>query len=318
MNFDNLKKNQPSVVQLLENSFKSNRLSHVYLFSGVKEALKLDAAFYLASLILCENGTACGKCEECKKISRFANPSLYLLTPSGDTIKKEQIEDLEHEFGFAYDKPHVFIIQNIEKANASSANTLLKFLEELHDNCYGILLTDRIESVLPTIISRSQLVKFKPILTSIIKSDLIGRGLTEEKASVVANLSTDINKAFELARDPNVDFVIEAAKKISYELETGNGYLEYNKLRKSFEKLDKLYVRFFVDILMMLQKDKINALILRNGDLVFEEEISNSTILRSKDDEVKILEIILKYRDRLESYANVDMVLTGMFVSLDF
>ena len=69
---------------------------------------------------------------------------------------------------------------------------------------------------------------------------------------------------------------------------------------------------------MMLQKDKINALILRNGDLVFEEEISNSTILRSKDDEVKILEIILKYRDRLESYANVDMVLTGMFVSLDF
>ena len=41
MNFENLKKNQPSVVQLLENSFKSNRLSHVYLFSGVKEALKL-------------------------------------------------------------------------------------------------------------------------------------------------------------------------------------------------------------------------------------------------------------------------------------
>ena len=172
MNFDNLKKNQKYVVQLLENSFKEKRLVHLYLFSGVKEALKLDAAFYLASLILCENGGACGKCDECKKIMQFSNPNLYLVSPSGDTIKKEQIEALEHEFGFAIDKPHVFIIQNIEKATPTAANTLLKFLEELHQDCYGILLTDNLSAVIPTIVSRSQVVRFLPVQAASIRDEL--------------------------------------------------------------------------------------------------------------------------------------------------
>jgi len=317
MNFENLKRNQKSVVQLLENSFKENRLVHVYLFSGVKEALKLDAAFYLASLIMCEDGGACGKCDSCKKIAQLANPNLYLVSPDGDSIKKEQIEALEHDFGFATEKPRVFIIQNIEKANATSANTLLKFLEELKDNCYGILLTDKIDQVLPTIISRSQLIKFLPVQVSQIKQDLTNRGINAEKAGVIANLTGDINKAFAFTKDEQIDFLITSAKKIGFEFEYSNAYLEYLKIKKEIDKLDKTYVRYFIEILMMIQKDKIDTLISRKGNRIFEEEMDVITLMRSKEDEVKILEILLDSRDRLETNANVDMIFTNLFIKIE-
>ena len=317
MNFDNLKKNQKFVVQLLENSFKEERLVHLYLFSGVKEALKLDAAFYLASLILCDDGGACGKCDECKKIMQFANPNLYLVSPDGDTIKKEQIEELEHEFGFAIEKPHVFIIQNIEKATLTAANTLLKFLEELHSNCYGILLTDNISAVIPTIVSRSQVVRFLPVQASSIRDQLARRGINIEKASVIANLTADINKAFELAKDKNIDFLINFAISVGFDFENGNGYLSFIKRKKEFDKLDKQYYIYFIEILMMIQKDKIDRLLYRKGTYIFEETIESCNILKTKDEEVHILEVLLKYRDRLESNANPDMIFTGMFISLD-
>ena len=318
MNFENLKKNQEYVVKLIDNSFKEKRLVHLYLFSGSKEALKLDAAFYLANLLLCENGNACGKCDECKKLSKFANPNLYMISPDGDTIKKEQIEDLEHEFGFAKDHPHVFIIQNIEKATLTAANTLLKFLEELHEDCYGILLTDKIEAVIPTIISRSQVVRFLPIQHTSIRDDLVKRKVSEEKANIIANLTSDINKAFELAKDTKIDYLIDLAVKVGFEFENSNGFLEFTKNKKDFEKLDKTYCIYFIEMLMMIQKDKINKLLYRNKDFIFEESIEMCNILRSKEDEVKILEVLLKYRDRLESNASVDMTFTGMFISLDF
>lgn len=318
MNFDNLKKNQKSVVKLLENSFKEDRLVHVYLFSGVKEALKLDAAFYLASLIMCEDGGACGKCDECKKLMQLANPNFVLISPDGETIKKEQIESLEHDFAFATDKPRVFVIQNIEKATTTSANTLLKFLEELKDNCYGILLTDKLDAVIPTIVSRSQVIKFLPVSLELIKQDLMNRGIEEKKAKVISNLTADVNKAFDLAKDPSIDFLINAATKIGCEFENSNGYLEYLDIKKGFEKLDKQYIKYFIEMLMMIQKDKIDLMINRIGEMVFGEEIENITLLRTQLEEIKILEILLKYCDRLDSFANPDMVLTGMFVSLDF
>ena len=49
---------------LIKNSFDHNRLFHTYLFTGPRGSLKMDGAIYLASLVLCENGGACGQCEE--------------------------------------------------------------------------------------------------------------------------------------------------------------------------------------------------------------------------------------------------------------
>ena len=100
MDFTSLFNNQKTVVRLLRNSFDNDRLFHTYLFSGPRGSLTLDAAIYLASLILCDKGGACGSCEECVNIDKWSNEHLFIVSPDGDSIKKEQIEALEHEFGY--------------------------------------------------------------------------------------------------------------------------------------------------------------------------------------------------------------------------
>ena len=129
MDFTNLFTHQQNIVEIINKSFKNNRISQVYLFHGEKGTLKMDAALYLASLILCEANGNCGICEQCKKIERLINPNIFMITPDGDTIKKEQVEQLEHEFALSSDYKRVFIIKDIDKATAAASNSLLKFLE---------------------------------------------------------------------------------------------------------------------------------------------------------------------------------------------
>ena len=78
MDFNNLFTHQNEIVNMINKSFKNDRLSQVYLFYGEKGTLKMDAALYLASLVLCEAGGNCGTCGQCKKIERLINPNIFI------------------------------------------------------------------------------------------------------------------------------------------------------------------------------------------------------------------------------------------------
>ena len=176
MDFTNLFTNQPNVVKVINKSFNNDRLSQVYLFHGQKGTLKMDAALYLASMILCEAGGNCGMCDQCKRIERLTNPNIFIISPDGETIKKEQVEALEHEFSLASDNKRIFIIRDIDKATLAASNSLLKFLESLNDNNYGILLTENINLVIPTIKSRAISLHFSPKTKKTCRGSGIFRG----------------------------------------------------------------------------------------------------------------------------------------------
>lgn len=316
MDFTNLFNNQKTVVKLIENSFKNDRLFHTYLFSGPRGSLKMDAAIYLASLVLCDDGGACGKCDECVKIEKWANSHLYIISPDGDSIKKEQIEDLEHEYGFASDHARVFIIQNIDKATLTASNTLLKFLEELPENCYGILLTENINKVIPTIKSRSQIVNFLPISNKVVYEDLIKKGYNEEKANVVATLTNNRSLGIRYAKDKDIEKIINLVNELSVSFEDGNsGYIEFLKNANFLMNLDRDKNRMFLDLLIRIQNDKINILINRKENVVFKG-LEFTNIMLVKEIEIKLLEIILKFRERIDSNANLDIIYTQMFVEI--
>ena len=316
MDFTNLFNNQKTVVRLIENSFKNDRLFHTYLFSGPRGSLKMDAAIYLASLVLCDDGGACGKCDECVKIEKWANSHLYIISPDGDSIKKEQIEDLEHEYGFASDHARVFIIQNIDKATLTASNTLLKFLEELPENCYGILLTENINKVIPTIKSRSQIVNFLPISNKVVYEDLIKKGYNEEKANIVATLTNNRSLGIRYAKDKDIEKIINLVNELSVSFEDGNsGYIEFLKNANFLMNLDRDKNRMFLDLLIRIQNDKINILINRKENVVFKG-LEFTNIMLVKEIEIKLLEIILKFRERIDSNANLDIIYTQMFVEI--
>ena len=144
----------------LEKLYHENKLSHVYLI----ETNNIDACFKdlikLIKKINCSNiyKEDCSDCNLCNLIDKYILPSLIIVEPDGKNIKKEQILDLKRKFSTTstLTKENIYIIKNAEKLNNSSANTMLKFVEEPTDNIIGFFITSNINNVIPTIKSRCE------------------------------------------------------------------------------------------------------------------------------------------------------------------
>ena len=317
MDFTKLKESQPVVTKLLKSEFDQNRLVHLYMFSGPRGSLKMDAAVYFASLVLCDDGGNCGKCAECTALSQSQNPHFFILSAIDDKIKKEQISDLEKEFAYSDEHVRVFIIQDIEKTTLTAANNLLKFFEELRPNVYGILTTSNLEAVMPTIKSRAQVVKFLPISPNIISDALIKKGIDEEKAQVIAQISSNISDAINNAQNEDIIKMIEIVKKINVAIENGsNGHLEYEKESLFIKSLDKDKKKLLLELVVIMQRDKINYMLNRKNHICFLQTLEFSNIRLSGKEELDIMNVLLKFKQRLNSYANTDMVFTQMFVEI--
>lgn len=157
MEVDNLEK--------LVDYYHENRLSHVYLLE-TNDVLKCTQdLLHIIKQICCPKDyqDSCQECNLCNLIDKDSLPSLYTIEPEGSSIKKEQIIDLKKRFSLKpiYTKDNIYIIKNAESFTASSANTMLKFLEEPEDNIIGFLITNNINNVLDTIKSRCELISIQ-------------------------------------------------------------------------------------------------------------------------------------------------------------
>ena len=319
MDFSNLFKNQPKVVQLLNNSHEKDRFVHTYLFSGPKGSLKMDAAYYFASLILCKNGGACGKCDDCKRLSRFVHPRLFLISPDGENIKKEQIENLEHEFSLTSDDKRVFIIKDIDKATPSASNSLLKFLESMSDDSYGVLLTENSFQVLPTIRSRSAIVQFQPMNNMVVYNHLLSNGIDETYAKIISHLTNNLSEGVCLSNNEMFPKLVNLVEDIGMSMESDNAnlYLVFFEKGNFLLKADKKYHEYFLDLLINLQNDKIKYCYYLKEDIAFQYLLDTCTFRLSIDQEIKILDILLTFRQRLNTNVNIDLLYTEMFVKIE-
>lgn len=318
MDFSNLFKTQPEVVKLINSSFNNDRLVQTYLFHGEKGTLKMEAALYLASLLLCENGGNCGVCDQCKRIERLANPNIYVISPDGDTIKKEQIDSLEHEFALTSDSKRIFIIRDIDKATLAAANSLLKFLESLNENSYGVLLTENINLVIPTIRSRSISVHFKPKPQSAISNVLIKKGVAADTARAIATLTNNASEAVELANNNIILELIELVKSIGLEIEDEEKNISLLLVNKGhiLKQIDKKFQEYFMDLLIHIQNDKVKKMLCIDERIVFEDTLEFCTLTLTRKQEVKILEKILEYKEKLKYNINIDLMYTSLMIEI--
>lgn len=156
---------QDAVRSFLENAVTSGRLGQAYLFLGAPGSGKLDAAFALAQAAVCPQG-GCGSCNDCIRAARRTHPDVHLLRPeSAQGYLIAQIRALIEDLGLApiRSQRKVYILDEAERLTPSTANALLKSLEEPPDNAMFILLATTRDAVLPTVLSRCQVVPFRPI-----------------------------------------------------------------------------------------------------------------------------------------------------------
>lgn len=151
------------LIELL-NKYHENKLAHAFLLETNNfEKCNKDLLILLKS-INCpkEFKENCDTdCNICQLFDSNSLPSFISVYPDGQNIKKEQILDIMDKFSTIplYTKFNMYVINNAEKFNASSANTILKFLEEPKPNILGFLITNNIENVIPTVRSRCEYIK---------------------------------------------------------------------------------------------------------------------------------------------------------------
>lgn len=161
---------QDKAKNFLLSSFAKGKMSHAYLFKGQSGVGKKTVARAFAAFINCaapQGSEVCGTCPSCKKFNSDNHPDLHLIEPQGAGIKIAQIRALQKDLTYPpfEAKTRVVILPDIHDTmrRPEVANSLLKTLEEPPPNTLLILTGDEAGGILPTILSRCQLVPFSPL-----------------------------------------------------------------------------------------------------------------------------------------------------------
>jgi DNA polymerase-3 subunit delta' len=197
---------------MLARDVAAGRLRHAYLFAGPPGIGKRTLALKFAQALNCEGTlTPCNACRPCTLIAKQAHPDAPLIhsgqapsaraeakrgeaerSAAARSLKIEQVRDLERQVALApyearYRTP---ILLRFHEATLAAQNALLKTLEEPPAQVILLLTADSADWLLPTIVSRCQVLALRPLPTALVEQALIERwGIEAARARLLASLS---------------------------------------------------------------------------------------------------------------------------------
>lgn len=175
---------QEHIVRTLKNQISSHRVAHAYLFSGSRGTGKTTIAKIFARAVNCPtpvNGSACGECEVCKKVSSSTAMNVIEIDAASHN-GVDNIREINEEVKYtpAVGKYKVYIIDEVHMLSIGAFNALLKTLEEPPAHVIFILATTDPQKIPVTILSRCQRFDFKRISAREIESAMRGYMEKEE------------------------------------------------------------------------------------------------------------------------------------------
>jgi len=303
----------------------------------------------------------CGGCSSCHKMLEFNHPDLYYIFPtpsmkantdgelnsksiseylsyvenrkntpwnrfyfSGTSeIRKESIENLQKKLEFSQReaKFRICIFEDFEEMNLNTVNSFLKTLEEPPANTIFILITTKLQSLLPTVISRCQLLFFKPVSSRIIAEEVNNKFplLKNQVRSIARTANGNMEYAFRLAQGAD-----QTAKDLS--LQFINAVLDQNDefiQNLVLSAKENLKVDFIHDLLnqIILFYSSFEDYISRNSEI--DDQLFVNIIHRIIDTydfaKIKVNDIIIKCDElhkRLDGNANIQYLLIYLFNEL--
>jgi len=160
---------QETIAQTLSLALDSSRLSHAYLFSGLRGSGKTSTARIFAKALMCETGLSSKPCETCEHCT-MANEGRHIDIIEMDAASSRKIDDIRDLIEHTKYKPatarfKIFIIDEVHMLTKEAFNALLKTLEEPPPFVKFILATTDPLKLPATILSRTQHFRFKKIST---------------------------------------------------------------------------------------------------------------------------------------------------------
>ena len=157
--------------QILQKHIIQNNVRHAYLFSGAPGIGRRSLVLRFAQAINCTQppspGEPCGECRICKQTEKMQQVDLTITQSLEDskTIKVEQVREVQNSLSLApYEaKYRVALLLNFQEATPNAQNALLKTLEEAPPKVILFITADSVENLLPTIVSRCEILRLRPL-----------------------------------------------------------------------------------------------------------------------------------------------------------
>ncbi|WML42502.1 DNA polymerase III subunit delta' [Neobacillus sp. PS3-40] len=324
--WDQLEKIQPTILKMMKNSLLKDRVAHAYLLEGMRGTGKQETGMLIAKVLLCvspvDGYLPCEACINCKRINSGNHPDVHVIEPDGLSIKKQQIKELQGEFskkGVESSKK-IYMIVHADKMSVSASNSLLKFLEEPSSQTVAFLVTEQYQKMLPTILSRCQILSFKPLLPHIMAQELIENGVEPSNARLLVHLTNNLDEAIAL----NVDDWFAQAQKIVLKLYK---MLEKNPLEAMVTLQGDWYPHFKekeqidrgLDLLLLIFKDLLYIQIGKEEQIVFikeKEQLEQFALRASSQSLTNQMVAILDAKRKLQANMNPQLLMEQLVLKL--
>ena len=190
---------------MLESDIKSDNLSHAYLLVGPSHVGKYTVAKKLAYILQCPNNY-CGACPTCTQIRKKSHIDTMEFTNNRESIKIEQVREIVSRAQMSTQSRYkVVLLQAIGRMTPEAANCLLKTLEEPTEKTVFIMTASHVREILPTIVSRSRVMRFHSFSTEFLEKTLVEK-FPESDAETVGDVARlalgKSGRAFDLMDQP--------------------------------------------------------------------------------------------------------------------
>lgn len=303
-----------NIQKFLQTSIVKNKLSHAYLFSGPSYLGKETMAHYFIASILCQKKTEiipCFKCFSCQAIEKRNHPDLLFIEPEKTHIGIDQARHLKDCLNFMplLGSKKIAIIKMAEKLTREATSSLLKILEEPPAYSLIVMLANTLVGILPTILSRVQIINFKPVPSKEIAENLKKEETAPKNLSEIISFSFNRPGLAKTFLDPSL---FQERKKIAHKFLKAISSPEA-RFSLILESLSLPPFFIWQTILRDLLRIKFKMELVNSS---LEKEISAISGRYSKKDLYRIILNIEKAKSLWQMNVNKRLILENLFLNV--
>lgn len=314
-----------SIIGHFKSSIEQGKVAHAYLIHGEKGTGKKMLAGLFAKTLQCEAGGTdpCGTCRSCIQCDSGNQPDIIWVTHEKPTVIS--VDDIREQVNNdIIIKPYssrykIYIIPEAELMNPQAQNALLKTIEEPPEYAIIMLLTNNLDKMLPTILSRCITLNLKPVGELDMMEYLSRMGIPQAKAKFCVGFAFgNLGKAVRLATSEEYNEIKHDCVQILKDINC----MEIYDLIDAVKKMSKykLDIYDYLDIMMMWYRDILMLKVSGSPDkLLFKEEyatLKQQANYISYEGIENVLKALDKVKVRLEANVNFDIAMELLLLTI--